>query len=89
MESHISVQNLKCGGCANTISKRLKQLVDVSDVTIEVETGLVTFQHTDVATPEKVVHELSRLGYPIDTESNSLTSKVRSLVSCGIGRLSS
>ena len=45
MKTTVHIQNLKCGGCANTISKKLNSLDDVSEVSIEVEDNSVTFEY--------------------------------------------
>lgn len=50
MKTIVHIQNLKCGGCANTISKKLNALDDVSDVSIEVEDNSVTFEYSEAHT---------------------------------------
>ena len=37
MNTTINIQNLKCGGCANTITKNLAQLEAITEVTVNVE----------------------------------------------------
>lgn len=88
MKSSLFVQNLKCGGCANTILRSLGKINDVDEVAVEVETGEVQFEHIIPETQTLVAKELKRLGYPIKSEQNGFKSVARSFVSCGIGRIS-
>jgi copper chaperone CopZ len=89
MKTIVHIQNLKCGGCANTISKKLNALDDVSEVSIEVEDNSVTFEYTEAHTLDVVKKALADIGYPEDGEANTLTSKAKSYVSCAFGKLTS
>lgn len=88
METTIYIQNLKCGGCANTIIKNVSNIESVSNVTVNVEENSVNF---DLANQDKLVEVkviLKKIGYPEDGETNSLGSKAKSYVSCAIGKMS-
>ena len=87
MTTTLNIQNLKCHGCANTITKRLSELDDVTNVTVNNENDSVAFDHKQDTTIENVSQLLSQLGYPIDGENNSLGKKAKSFVSCAIGRM--
>lgn len=87
MENKIYVQNLKCGGCANTITNKLKDIEGVSNITINVDESLITLICNQI-TLEKVKEILKKSGYPEDGEANSLGSKAKSYVSCAIGKMS-
>lgn len=89
MKTTVHIQNLKCGGCVNTISKKLNSLDDVSEVTIEVEDNSVTFEYSEAHTLEVVKKTLADMGYPEDGEANTLTSKAKSYVSCAFGKITS
>ncbi|MFN5147376.1 MAG: heavy-metal-associated domain-containing protein [Flavobacteriia bacterium] len=82
------IQNLKCGGCANTITKSLNELPGVSNTEVDVETNSVSFEYVNEDQIETVERKLSQLGYPIDTDPNSLLKEAKSYVSCMIGRVS-
>ena len=88
MENTIKIQNLKCGGCANTIVTQLSKLNGVSDVVVNNDTDEVTFTHKLDSELETVKNKLSDLGYPMVGESNPLPKKAKSFVSCAIGRMS-
>jgi len=83
----IYIQNLKCGGCATTITKNLSEINGVSHVNVDVAESLVTFTLENAETLEIVKATLKKLGYPEDGEANSLGSKAKSFVSCAIGRI--
>lgn len=89
MTIDIDVENIKCGGCANTIRKALLQDERIRNVTVAVEAGRVSVD-TDTATREEIATRLGALGYP---ESGSVAgfdsakAKARSFVSCAIGRV--
>ncbi len=89
MKTIVHIQNLKCGGCINTITKKLNALDDVSDVLVEVADNSVTFEYSEVHTLDIVKKTLSNLGYPEDGEANTLASKAKSYVSCAFGKITS
>ena len=89
METPIKVQNLKCGGCVNTIQHKLISLQGVENVTIDVENKLVHITHQDSVSLEILANKLKAIGYPMDGEENSLGAKATSMVSCAIGKISS
>ena len=89
MKTTLYIQNLKCGGCANTITKKLNALDDVSEVSVEVEDNSVTFEYLDEHTLDVVKETLAEIGYPEDGERNSLTTKAKSYVSCAFGKMTS
>ena len=88
METTIYVQNLKCGGCANTIAKNVNTIEKITNVKVNVEESSVTFNFETEANLTEVKNKLQSLGYPEDGEANSLGSKAKSYVSCAIGKMS-
>jgi copper chaperone len=89
MNYEVSVENIKCGGCANPIRTRLEKLDGIDSVTVDVESGRVTVDG-DEDTRENVIERLASLGYP-ETGSvegiRSATAKAKSFVSCAVGRM--
>ena len=88
MKTTLYIQNLKCGGCANTITKNIATLDAITEVSVNVEESCVSF---DYPTEEKLIEvkeKLNALGYPEDGETNSLGAKAKSYVSCAIGKMS-
>ena len=91
MSYEITVENIKCGGCANTISKRLNELDAVSDCQVDVESGVVSIT-ADVSTKAEVTQLLLKLGYPESGTAEGLKAakaKAKSFVSCAVGRMNS
>ena len=88
METSIIIQNLKCGGCANTIKKNLLEINGVSSLKIDVDSSEIELSYDNEQTLVNVKEKLKNLGYPEDGEANSLGSKAKSYVSCAIGKMS-
>ena len=95
MTYEISVENIKCGGCAGTITKRLNDLDAVSDCQVDVESGIVSITG-DESNAEinrvEVAELLLKLGYPETGTAEGLkaaTAKAKSFVSCAIGKMGS
>lgn len=91
----VSVENIKCGGCANSIRKQLLAIESVEDVNVDIEQGQVSIQGSDgVVTDElrlQVLQTLLKMGYPETGSVEGLKSagaKAKSFVSCAVGRMS-
>jgi len=88
MTKTFEVSNLKCSGCANTISKAISE--KFSNVSVDVESKKVTVELENEADEEVLKTTLRSLGYPLVTdnlgfiENNAL--KAKSFVSCAIGK---
>ncbi len=83
----IKIENLKCHGCANTITSGLRKFKEVENVIVRVEdsTVMISFNGSDDKV-DKYKKKLANLGYP-ETGENSRLSIVKSYVSCAIGRI--
>lgn len=85
----IIVENLKCGGCSATITKRLSAMEGVGNVQVDSEAERVSFSSPPAAV-ELVRETLRGLGYPERGTASGLASvgaQLRSLVSCAIGKV--
>ncbi|SDG97338.1 heavy-metal-associated domain-containing protein [Psychroflexus sediminis] len=87
MQTKITVQNLKCGGCANTIYKHLNSFEDVSNLDIEAELSSVSFSYKDDSTLSDVENKLKQLGYPVVGDANNYINKAKSFISCATGKM--
>lgn len=88
MPYDIEVDNIKCGGCAGTIVKRLTALDSVEAVNVDVERGVVQVDGDESARAE-VSALLVTLGYPESGSTTGMASakaKAKSFVSCAVGR---
>ena len=83
----IKIENLKCHGCANTITKGLTKFNEVEQVNVNVENSTVeiSFEGTD-ETITMFKNKLSKLGYP-EAGHNTGFSIAKSYVSCAVGRM--
>jgi copper chaperone len=80
----IEVENIKCGGCMNSITTALLKIENVTEVAIDKEADTITINsNTDRAV---FVKTLSSLGYP-EKGHNTLFHKGKSFVSCAVGNL--
>jgi copper chaperone CopZ len=89
MKFSLTIQNLKCGGCQNTINKEVSSINGITAVEISEETSTVSFHSENEEQIQKVVHVLKKIGYPVVDSENTIVDKAKSYVSCMIGRVSS
>ncbi|MDG6774794.1 heavy metal-associated domain-containing protein [Thiomicrorhabdus sp. ZW0627] len=94
MSLEILVENIKCGGCANSIRKQLLDLDGVEQVDVDVAEGkvhVVTYGEEDEASLcERVLQQLHKMGYPQVGSVDGLRAKgakAKSFVSCAVGKL--
>lgn len=81
----IFVENIKCGGCINSIKTALMKLNGVSEVQVQKEEDLVSISGHNFNEKE-VLEKLAALGYP-EKGNNSLMNKAKSMISCAVGRV--
>jgi len=82
----IIIDNLKCGGCVNTVTKKLLKMEGVKDVNVLLESSTVEIEKDENVSREALIEKLSKLGYP-EIGTSNLIQKAKSYVSCAIGRL--
>jgi len=86
------VQNVKCGGCANTLKKALHEAFGEVEVDLTNEPREITVQMDDTQV-ESLRKALKQLGYPMFDENlngfETFTTTAKSFVSCAIGKMGS
>lgn len=94
MSIQISVENIKCGGCASSIRKQLQAISAVESVEVDVENGLVTAQILEASNSDalrsELVAKLLKMGYPETGSVEGLRAagaKAKSFVSCAVGKM--
>ncbi|MFM2229210.1 MAG: hypothetical protein RL607_468 [Bacteroidota bacterium] len=87
MKTKVYIQNLKCGGCARTITKKLSELEDIGEVYVNVEESSVSFDYLDEMALHHAQEVLKFNGYPVVGNQNTLGDKAKSMVSCAIGKI--
>ena len=88
MKQTLEVLNVKCGGCASTLIKSLKDEFGEVSVDLEVNPRKITLDIEDKKLDALKVK--LRLGYPLTTDELSGFEKAattaKSFVSCAIGK---
>lgn len=88
MNTIISVENLKCNGCASTIRKGLEQFDEIQNINIDIEKSTVEIEFNgDNKNIEIYKSKLRKLGYP-EGGNNSTISAAKSYISCAVGKFS-
>ncbi len=88
MNTTLKIQNLKCGGCTNTIVNKLSELNYISEISVDNTNDSVSFNYSAEEDVENIKVLLAKIGYPIVGEKNALTTRAKSFVSCAVGRMS-
>ncbi len=90
MKQIFQVQNIKCGGCAKTVKTKLKDDFGTVEINLEKTPREITLdiQDKDI---DKLKQKMKSLGYPFCSETldtiDTFSTKVKSFVSCAIGKM--
>ncbi len=93
MKHSIEVENIKCGGCANSIKKGLIRVLEntpAEQIDINLESGTVSYEFPDNSQNEAIKAKLLKMGYPEKGSIEGLkavASKAKSFASCAVGRM--
>jgi len=93
MQYNFKVENIKCGGCTNTIITKLREIDSVKDVEVNIddsEVNVITDSEIQADTRQMITNKLTKLGYPEmgTADSDRLMVKAASYVSCALGKVS-
>ncbi|MDD2291297.1 MAG: heavy-metal-associated domain-containing protein [Aliarcobacter sp.] len=92
MKQTFEVLNVKCGGCASTLTKSLKEEFGEVEVNLDVMPRQITLDVEDEQ-KEALKLKLRSLGYPLTSDELSglqkATTTAKSFVSCAIGKMNS
>ena len=89
MKIEITVENIKCGGCASSIKKKLMADARVKLVDVDIEQGVVVIETTENERSDFSAM-LLKMGYPESGTAEGIEAakaKAKSFVSCAIGRV--
>lgn len=90
MHYEINVENIKCGGCAGTITKKVSAINGVDNTEVDIEAGIVKVDGAKDL-HEALVSTLLKLGYPESGTTEGIAAakaKAKSFVSCAVGKIS-
>lgn len=89
MTKILEVYNVKCGGCANTLTTALKEEFGTVTVDLEVNPRKITLDIEDNKVDELKL-KLRSLGYPLTTDKlngfDKAATTAKSFVSCAVGK---
>tara|TARA_R110002110_G_C12893218_1_gene664078 strand:+ start:164 stop:415 length:252 start_codon:yes stop_codon:yes gene_type:complete len=75
----LEIQNLKCGDCANIITKKLSEINGLSELIVNNDDFTVSFNYENETTFIKAKELLNDIGYPVAGDKNALTQKLNLL----------
>jgi copper chaperone CopZ len=89
MKQTLKVQNVKCGGCANTLTTKLADEFGTIEVNLEVIPREISLDIEEEKIP-KLEEALKNLGYPLVSAKfgfiEDTSMKAKSFVSCAVGK---
>ena len=89
MHVSISVENIKCGGCASSIKKKLLEDERISAVDVDIEKGVVEIEASELSIDDWTA-ALLKMGYPESGTAEGMAAakaRAKSFVSCAVGRI--
>lgn len=87
MKKTFQIQNVRCGGCDNTIINALLKVNGVKNIAILPEENAITLTYKEAAVYENVRAKLSQIGHPVVGDKNTLVKKATSYINCAIGKI--
>jgi copper chaperone len=85
----VEVENIKCGGCENSMVKGINSVAQVSNLVIDRDKQLVSFSG-EASIKQTVIDKLRSMGYPEKGSVAGIAAGItnaKSFVSCAIGRM--
>jgi copper chaperone CopZ len=64
MTEKITVENIKCGGCMNSIKTALLKIHNVQEVIVDKDTETVYISSSLPFDREEITRQLAKMGYP-------------------------
>ena len=93
IKKEYKVENIKCGGCAGTVKKALRDEFGEVEINLEVQPRVITVMCDENFDEEKLRLKMKKLGYPFQDEElgrfEEVSTKAKSFVSCAIGKMDS
>lgn len=90
MKQTLQVENVKCGGCATTLTSKLQEEFGTIEVNLEVHPREITLDIDEDKLASLTV-ALRGLGYPLSSDKlgmvQSASTKAKSFVSCAVGKV--
>ena len=90
MKTQITIDNLKCGGCANTIKKTVNEFTGVHEVSVDLDLETIYIESEESLDVIGLKEKLKNIGYPEKGSLHGidkLATSAKSYVSCAIGKM--
>lgn len=85
MKYSYKLNNIKCGGCAHSITQKMESFSGVEKAEVDVEEGTVSFEANSEELSNEVLQTLAKMGYT--QEDPNLVDTAKSYVSCMVGKV--
>jgi copper chaperone CopZ len=82
----LNIANMKCSGCAHSITTKLAELPGVISSEVNIDEGTIKMVYDPEPVREHILKKLSSMGYPEATADNGLLMQVKSYANCMIGK---
>lgn len=79
------LNNIKCGGCAHSISQKIESFENVEKANVDVENDTISFEANAEETAQSVLEALEKMGYT--QHDPNLMDTAKSYVSCMVGKV--
>jgi copper chaperone CopZ len=86
---NLIVENIKCGGCTSSITKKLRSVLSTNNINIDIDAGIVSID-VEEGQKDRAIKVLQDMGYPQKDSVNGFNStkaKAKSFISCAIGKI--
>lgn len=90
MNTQILIENLKCNGCANTITKTVNSFSGVQNVEVNLDKEIINIEHDETLALTELKYKLKSIGYPERDSIHGIDkayTNAKSFVSCAIGKI--
>lgn len=78
----IKITGMTCGGCSGNVTKALKAISGVSDVTVSLSDGKTTVQYDEnLTSPDQLKSAVIEAGYGVD--ASNITQQTQGKGCCG------
>jgi copper chaperone len=84
----LHIANMKCNGCATSITAKINEIEGVYTTEVNIEEGTINVDYQEDNVREHIITKLSAMGYPEATAENGLLMKAKSYANCMIGKVS-
>ncbi|WP_439131702.1 heavy-metal-associated domain-containing protein [Polaribacter sp.] len=75
MRTTVIIENLRCDDCKKTVATAVERFKGISNFTIDIATGSLSFDYRSHNAMEGLRFYLSKIGYPITEDTSLIKNK--------------